>query len=225
VARLEQLLSSQRSASDPVSLTPPADQGKSPDSSWTSISEEVVGIRQLLDNLAGDEPSEPHETPNIDRPQSFDILLYSDASCFVHPHVLESPPAAMVSELLEIYLHRVDRVFKVIHAPSLRTIILEDITITPAQEALKFAVFFTAVNSFDEQECLERFDSTKGVIGSRFQLAAEVFLSRAGLMVTTDLTALQAFVIYLLSSRFPIATNIPLIPHRLDFEHLRDSEL
>jgi hypothetical protein len=106
VQRLEQLLSSQRSASDPVSLTPPADPGKSPpDASWTSISEEVVGIRQLLDNWAGDEPSEPLETPNIDRAQSFDILLYSNASCFVHPHVLESPSAAMVSELLEIYLH------------------------------------------------------------------------------------------------------------------------
>jgi hypothetical protein len=225
VQRLEQLLSSQRSASDPVSLTPPADQGRSPDSSWTSISEEVVGIRQLLDNLAGSEPSEPLEMQNTDRPQSFDILLYSDASCFVHPHVLESPPAAMVSELLEIYLHRVDRVFKVIHAPSLRPIILEDITITPAQEALKFAVFFTAVNSLDEQECLERFNSTKCVIGSRFQLAAEVFLSRAGLMVTTDLTALRAFVIYLVSSRLPIFANIPLISCGLDFEHLRDFEL
>ena len=218
-------MSSQRSASDSVSPKPPADQGKSPDSSWTSISEEVVGIRHLLDNLAGDEPSEPLETPKSDRPQSFNILLYSDASCFVHPHVLESPPAAIVLELLEIYLHRVDRVFKVIHAPSLSTMILEDTTITPAQEALKFAVFFTAVNSLDEQECLERFNLTKGAIGSRFQLAAEVFLSRAGLMISTDLMGLQAFVIYLVSSRSPIVTNIPLIPYRLDFEHSKDFEL
>jgi hypothetical protein len=225
VARLEQLLSSQRSASDSVSLTPSADQGKSPDSSWASISEEVVGIRHLLDNLAGDEPSEPLETPKSDRPQSFDILLYSDASCFVHPHVLESPPTTIILELLEIYLHRVDHVFKVIHTPSLHTIILGDITINPAQEALKFAVFFTAVNSLDEQKCLKRFNSTKGTIGSRPQLAAEVFLSRAGLIVTTDLTALQAFVIYLVSSRSHIVTNIPLILYKLGFEHLRDFEL
>jgi hypothetical protein len=132
---------------------------------------------------------------------------------------------ALVSDLLEIYLHRVDRGFKVVHAPSLSTIILGGITITPAQEALKFAVFFTAVNSLDEQECLKRFNLTKGAIGNRFQLAAEVFLSRAGLMVTTDLTALQAVVIYLVSSRSPIVTNIPLIPYRLGFEHSKDFEL
>jgi hypothetical protein len=86
-------------------------------------------------------------------------------------------------------------------------------------------VFFTAMNSLDEQECLKRFNSTKGTIGSRSQLAAEVFLSRAGLMVTTDLTALQAFVIYLVSSRPQIVTNTPLISYRLGFEHLRDFEL
>ena len=175
--------------------------------------------------MTGDEPSENLETPNTDRPQSFDILLYSDASYFVHPHVLEPPPVAMVSALFEIYLQRVDRLFKVIHTPSLRTVALEAITITPAQEALKFAVFFTATNSLDEQECLKHFNFSKAAVCNRFQLVAEVFLSQAGLLATTDLTALQAFVIYLVSPKPPITKNILLIPYRLDFAHLRDFEL
>ena len=40
IARLEQLLSSQRNAGDPVNPTPPQDQSKLQDSAWTSISEE-----------------------------------------------------------------------------------------------------------------------------------------------------------------------------------------
>ena len=212
VARLEKLLSSQRNDGEPVEPTAPQDDKKTPDSAIISITEGVVGIRELLDKLAGDEPGDfLVETPDTDRIQSFDILMYGDASCLVAPYVLESPPKAIVSALLDIYLDRIDPVFKVTHTPSLHAILLEANNITPAQEALKSSVFFTAVNSLDEQECLQRFNSSKSALSGRFQLAAEVLLSRSGLLTTVDLTSLQAFVIYLVSLRFENATSIALI--------------
>ena len=203
VARLEDLLSSQRNDGQPVKVQPQkADSSNMlSDSAWSSISEEVFGIRELVDSLAEDEPPEPPiETAETDRVQRFDILLYSNAPCFVQPYVLESPPMAIVSALVDIYLHRVDPVLKVTHTPSLReTFSLDVSTITPAQAALRFAVLFTALCSLDEEECFQRLNSRKSSLHSRLQLAAEVSLSRTKLLTTTDLTTLQSFVIYLVS--------------------------
>jgi hypothetical protein len=198
VARLEKLLSTARIGEEPFEPIPPNDNNVTSNTTWNIISEEVVGIRELLDQLTGDEPNDPIVVPpDVNRIQTFDLLLYSDASCFIQPSVLESPPIAMVTELVDVYLYRIDQVIKVTHTPSLRAIVLELDTITPAQEALRFAVLFAALNSLDEQECLQRFKSSKTSLSSRFQLAAEVLLSRAGLLITTDLVVLQAFVIYL----------------------------
>jgi hypothetical protein len=176
-----------------------------PDSAWTSISEEIIGIRDLVDSLAGDDsynrPVETKETTESGQTQRFDVLLYGDASCFVQPHVLESPPDTIVSKLVDIYLQRVDPIFKVTHTPSLRRTLLGANTLTRAQEALKFAVLFTAVNTLDEEECSQQLNISREVLSGNLQLAAEVLLSRNGLLTTPDLTVLQAFVIYLVSLR------------------------
>ncbi|CZR63679.1 uncharacterized protein PAC_13576 [Phialocephala subalpina] len=97
VARLEKLLA-QSNAS--VGLTPPEDDAsiKTPNTQL-SISEEVVGIRDLLDNLLENEPNESTETSGR-TPVRASICFFS--------------------QLVDIYLYRVDPVFKVTHAPSLR---------------------------------------------------------------------------------------------------------
>jgi hypothetical protein len=204
VARLEELLLSQKKIGQPFEVPPQKDDSSNvlSDSAWTSISEEVFGIRELVDSLAAEDepPAPPIETAETDRVQRFDILLYGDAPCFIQPYVLESPPEAIVSALMGIHLHRVDPVLKVTHAPSLRDIFLLDVdTITPAQAALRFAVLFTAVSILDEEECFQRLNSSKSSLRSRLQLAAEVSLSRTKLLTTANLTTLQSLVIYLVS--------------------------
>ncbi|KAF8854289.1 hypothetical protein BDZ45DRAFT_597219, partial [Acephala macrosclerotiorum] len=67
--------------------------------------------------------------------------------------------------------------------------------------ALMFSVFFAAVNSIHEEECLQMFNSNKSDLSTRFRLAAEVSLSKCGLLTTTNLTVLQAYVIYLAGLR------------------------
>ncbi|TVY86555.1 Transcription factor, partial [Lachnellula willkommii] len=132
----------------------------------------------------------------------FDILLYSDAPCYVQPFVLELPPEPVVSSLVDTYLHRVDPVFKATHAPSLRQLfLLDEYSLTPAQEALKFSVLFTSVCSLEDDEFLQRFNYSRSSLRSRLQLASEVFLSRTNLLNTSNLTVLQAFVIYLVGLR------------------------
>ena len=122
----------------------------------------------------------------------------------------------MTFALLDIFQHRIDPILKLTHIPSLRTLLLGGPTFLSGQEALKFAVYFTAVCSLEENECLEIIGEEKSKTVATFRLGTEVLLSRASLLTTTDLTTLQAFILYLvqLSARTANLTSC-----RLDSEH------
>ena len=91
------------------------------------------------------------------------------------------------------------------HMPALRSLLLSeeregsDPFDCPSREALKFSICFTAICSLSEVEVRKMFLEKKENILNRFRLATEVMLSRAGLLTTSDLAVLQAFVIYLVS--------------------------
>ena len=163
----------------------------------------MAGIRELLQDVHedGDSDLPTFETEPI--AQHLDILLFGVSSCIVSPSILEAPSKPIAYALLDIFLHRIDPVFKVVHAPSLRATILEETPSTPnslrryASEALRFACYFTTVCSLDQAECQELFQEDKPVVTDRFRLATEVMLSSANLQTTRDITVLQAFVIYL----------------------------
>lgn len=110
-----------------------------------------------------------------------------------------------MTALLDTYVYRVDSILKVSHVPSLRTLLLSgepafvEPLDCPSREALKFAVCFTAVCTLTEVESRKLFMEEKDKIINKFRLATEVMLSRANLLTTSDITVLQAFVIYLVS--------------------------
>ena len=131
------------------------------------------------------------------------MILFGASCCVVNPP--EALPNPTVAALLDIYIYRVDSVLKIGHMPALRKLLLSeerepsDPFDCPSREALKFSICFTAICSLSEIEVRKMFMEKKSSILSRFRLATEVMLSRAGLLATSDLTVLQAFVIYLVS--------------------------
>ena len=135
--------------------------------------------------------------------QELEILLFGDSSSAFNPIVTEAPAESSIYALLSIYLQRVDPIFKVMHTPTLRTAILSkrsnssDLSDDPKSGALRFAVYFAAVCSLEETECLDRFKEDKSDLSSRFRRATELMLFRANLQKNRDITVLQALVIYL----------------------------
>ena len=131
------------------------------------------------------------------------MILFGASCCVVNPP--EALPQSTVAALLDIYMYRVDSILKIGHMPALRNLLLSeerecsDPFDCPSHEALKFSVCFTAICTLSEVEVRKMFMEKKDSIVNRFRLAAEVMLSRAGLLTTSDLTVLQAFVIYLVS--------------------------
>ena len=123
----------------------------------------------------------------------------------VNPALLEAPSAPILVALLDTFVYRVDSVLKVSHVPLLRSLLLPDGTVNPeplkgpSYEALKFAVCFTAACTLSEAECRALFVEEKDKVINKLRLATEVMLSRAKLLITSDVNVLQAFVIYLVS--------------------------
>jgi len=98
--------------------------------------------------------------------------------------------------LLDVYHERVHALFKVLHWPSTLALLdtskdSDDIKL----RALKSAIYFTSVCSLLDHELEGR-----RVILSQYRQRAEEAFIDAGLLTTTSLMVLQAFVIYLVST-------------------------
>ena len=176
------------------------------DSSLTNV--KVAGIRETLEEFSDDQSDGPNQTllpseSNYSFSQNFDTILFGSSSCTVDSVNLEYPPRKVLIALLDTYIYRVDSVLKVIHAPSLRGLLLskeQDLAEPlqcPSLGALMFAICFTATCTLTELESRNIFMEEKGKTMNRFRLATEVMLSRANLLTTSDITVLQAFVVYL----------------------------
>ena len=202
VLRLERLLGAQNgvdgSNDDRFPPSPPLTNG---DSTMSSLVNEVAGIREFLDkateNDGEDDDISSDESPNIT--STFDVMLFGDRSCHVRQEILEPPSSVMSAALLDIYAQRVNPIIKAVHMSTLRST-LSTTTTNPAQEALTFSIYFAAVSTLMDEECYQCFSESRDALSARFQLAAEVMLSRSGLMTFPTLAVLQAFVVYLVST-------------------------
>lgn len=112
----------------------------------------------------------------------------------------------MRSKLCQVYLDRVDPVFKILHRPSLREFMVEgkpylDYELQhEAPMALASAVCYVASCSLDNYECRLLFGKDKDVIVAKYQRQTEEALAGVDVVTTNDLSVLQAYILVLVSS-------------------------
>jgi hypothetical protein len=110
--------------------------------------------------------------------------------------------------LVEVFLHQVDPVLKILHRPSLCPYLLEGKPYLdyargdPVPAALASAVFYMASSTLAEDQCLALLAETKEKVLTRYKDEAKAALARVDFLLTNDVTVLQAFVLSLVS---PIA--------------------
>jgi hypothetical protein len=66
-------------------------------------------------------------------------------------------------------------------------------------KALESSLWFSAVNTLTEEECVSRFTMRRADLLHRYRRSADVAFSNADLINTTDLLLVQAYVVYLVS--------------------------
>lgn len=111
------------------------------------------------------------------------------------------PTPILLFRLWQTFLDRVYPIYKVFHAPTIQQQIFEAASdlqnISKGFEALLFSIYCSAVKSLSRVDCNAMFGEDKLTLLARFQLGARKALGNAGFLRTSDLTVLQALVLYL----------------------------
>ena len=115
------------------------------------------------------------------------------------------PPPAGIEFLCATYFQNADPLLKILHRPTTQVEIAAaaDNLIAgppkPALEALMFSMYFVAVTSLSQEQCLASLGQDKDKLLAQFKYGSETALANAQFLTSTDMLCLQAFVIYVVS--------------------------
>ncbi|KAF4308068.1 putative transcriptional regulatory protein [Botryosphaeria dothidea] len=181
---------------------------------WTSLSTEVEGLRELLNEPESDEEPDAAK-PSASSPpthEPYEKRLMN--SLFVFSGDIEAtdlrwlhPSGPQIKTLSDIYWDRVDVIFKILHRPTIEPLLnaaAQDAAAIPKAggfEALMFAIYFAAVTSLTPGECTALLGKERPNLVSQFRHCCEMSLANADFLNSTDLQVLQAFSLYLLCLR------------------------
>jgi hypothetical protein len=112
------------------------------------------------------------------------------------------PSAEQVTKLWKQYLSNIHPMTKLFFDWEKEHVLLKAAdnpqALTKAEQAFSFAVYFISILSLSEEECRHILgDSGKPPLLADFQSCVETALLAAGLITTSDLLVLQAFLLYL----------------------------
>ncbi|KAG7115874.1 Bikaverin cluster transcription factor bik5 like protein [Verticillium longisporum] len=131
-----------------------------------------------------------------------------NGGCCVHSASCNSRDTRLRLDLLERlwsrFQVRVDPVIKVLHVPAVDSVVNTAISVKPVSrdaEALVWAISYVAIRSLTPQECLDEFGESHEALSAYHRLGCEQASARAGFLERTNLTTMQAYVLYLAGLR------------------------
>ena len=185
---------------------------------WRSLATEVHALREALqDEYANSEDectkSKPVSSASYCGSATDHFMFSPLASAFLTSENLLKPGWQIQKVLFDAYCENVDRSFKILHIPTLRRFINQGVNYlgtarsASCHAALKATIWFAAVNSLSETQCLLLFGNSKADQTEFFKRRAEIAFTEANLLVTKDLVTLQALAVYIVSCIYPWSCN------------------
>ncbi|KAJ5692472.1 C6 transcription factor domain-containing protein [Penicillium macrosclerotiorum] len=185
----------------------PADRSKSnyiSSNIWRNLGGDVMqcisdseghGNEQLLDN-----------TGRISQDPLTGAFLDSEQSRFEY-----HPDYATAMLLWKAYIENVEPICKIVHMPTTEKIIetasRKQEFATKSEQCLAFAVYHFAVVSMTGADCFEKFGQRRELLVQQYNAATRQALVNASFLRTTDLSILQALVLFLLACRDSYDSN------------------
>ncbi|KAJ6114970.1 hypothetical protein N7486_000748 [Penicillium sp. IBT 16267x] len=166
---------------------------------WTSVSYELPNAADVLDNTSDDRNDDLSQEEDISEPMMLMGLATRESLTELHPNPLH------IFKLWQTFLENVNPLIKIVHTPTLQPQILEATGDLPRiekeLEALMFAIYCIALVSLQADEVERSFGESRKKLLSSCRRGAQLALSKASFLRTSNLMVLQAFVLYLLSMR------------------------
>ena len=168
---------------------------------------QIVELR--LNDYSDEDDESVHESPTESFPSrsSFVFGLAQTDLRLLHP----SP--AQISLLGDFYLANFDSLFKLLHKPSMQSLVratIQDRNNVPGgkgAEALMFAIYFAAITSLNADECIQLFGEEQSGLLARYRYASERALAQADFLNSMELVTLQAFSIFLVCALFSLRSK------------------
>lgn len=168
---------------------------------WRNLGEEEMS--RIADEADDDVDENPAGAASHDNLASDPL---SGAFLGMSRNLLEFHPSEAHARLLwKTHVENVEPICKVLHVPTvssmLETASAHPSYISKADECTLFAIYHFAVVSLSDDYCQQTFGKPRDTLRVRYHNALRQALINAAFLKTTQIPVLQAFVLYLLSTR------------------------
>ncbi|KAI0845951.1 fungal-specific transcription factor domain-containing protein [Daldinia vernicosa] len=184
---------------------------------WSRVNDEIEGLKMETEGLAsGDYDSSEDEdslsktpfTQELDRtPSQRHAFLFGHNLSPHQPNIRElHPPLSQISFSVNVFYQNVNVLTQVVHMPTLNKMVqsIQDSgtsILTPANEALMFAIYYSAITSMEEEDVVANLGSSKSELNLKYRLGLEYALAKADFLNVPDVVLIQAFAIFLCLAR------------------------
>ncbi|CAK7233414.1 hypothetical protein SBRCBS47491_008602 [Sporothrix bragantina] len=148
----------------------------------------------------------------------------ADRSAFLFGHNVQPalgetsqyrPLPSQIPFLFQVFIVNVNMLTQIVHVPTINktvTGLLGDTTsdaekqsgelqLTPATEALMFAIYYAAVVSMEDEDVVKNFATTSDELSLKYRIGFELSLAKANFLESFDLEIVQALVIFVMLCR------------------------
>lgn len=118
------------------------------------------------------------------------------------------PNAIQIFQLWNTFIEGVNPLTKIVHVPTLQQELLNaasDLSsLSPEMEALMFSIYSSALLCMQVDEVQKYFKEPKSILLTKYRQCAQQALVNAGILATSDLRVLQAFLLFIVRIRLKI---------------------
>ncbi|TGO07066.1 hypothetical protein BTUL_0337g00040 [Botrytis tulipae] len=180
------------------------------DGFWTRLSEEIDGLKQLIENPSDDEDENSGSTATspaskYDSPSQFVFDSKVTSSNVMIPY----PSDNHRNVLFEFFFKNVHPLIVTVHKSTAQ------MTASPSSElydhtgrhkfksleAMTFSIYLAAVTSMTNEECLELLDEERQILVTRYKTATEIALQESDFLNSVEIVTLQALLTYIAAMR------------------------
>ncbi|KAL6161849.1 hypothetical protein ACJBU6_00947 [Exserohilum turcicum] len=170
---------------------------------WASLNNEVEDLKTILIEPSEDE-DDAHSPESINTSLHYPGFIFGFSSSSVDIQALH-PPEHQARRLWDVFKDNVESLVKVLHVPSMEPTILSAFAnidkVAKGLETLLFAIYYGAVTSTPNEDCLQQWGEERSVLLSRYRFGLEQALARANFLYCDEMIILQAFAIFLVVLR------------------------
>lgn len=164
---------------------------------------QITEMRDLLETSTSEDEEDFTLSPEPDQ-ANHQAFIFGYSSAKVNLRQLHPTPSQTFI-LWEVFKENVDPVVRILHRPTARIILMNAASnldrVSKPAEALLFSIYFGAVVSLSEDQCLQLLDEPKELLLKKYRFATEQALARANFLNSNSLICLQAFCFFLVFVR------------------------